>query len=142
MGMFIFVVCFVASLCWIFKLLKPIVFLINNEAVMYNLHNPLNFNLVKIQSAMMITSAIFGFLTSLLSFLLLFDIAQLQGIFPLLSLLILILLSSESVAPCLSLVHIDKCIRANRLHLLEHLDSIGRSGFLPYLCLSLLHRQA
>ena len=76
--MFFFIVGVVASLFWIFKLLRPIVFLINNEAVMYNLHNPLNFNLVKMQAAMMIAAGIFCFLTSLLCFLVLFNICQLS----------------------------------------------------------------
>lgn len=79
MGMFLFTALLVASVFWIFKLLKPIVFIINNEAVMYNLHNPLNFNLVKYQAAMMISASVFAFITTLLCCLVLFDVSDISG---------------------------------------------------------------
>ena len=86
LGLFLGFLLFSASTAgcafWVLKLLKPQYFLLQNEAAMYPLHNPLNFNYARSQAALMTLAASFSSVTAVLCVLSLFDATDLQGSLP------------------------------------------------------------
>lgn len=79
MCMFLFAIAGVAGILWTVRLLKPKLFLLDNEAALYPTHNPLNFNLTKLQAFMLASFALFSFVTSLVCLLVLSEAVDIKG---------------------------------------------------------------
>lgn len=68
-----------AGILWTVKMIKPTLFLVNIEGALYHTHNPLNYNLTRLQAFMLSSFALFSLLTSLFCMLVISEAVSLKS---------------------------------------------------------------
>ena len=79
MCMCLFGVAGASGVLWTIRMIKPKLFLIDNEAALYHTHNPLNYNLTKLQGFLLCSFSLFSLLTALFCLLVLLEASKVQG---------------------------------------------------------------